>query len=804
MIDIPSDDISDQQPDLPSTGRTTRTTRTSRRTTSKELQNTRSRVKAASTSSSVASSSSTVASAPLILVPPKKKISPKKTRKPSGKYKSLHTFWGIPQGNVFPIATTTAPSDNQSSASINEDADDLIEDLSDDNVPLPLPPPPRELTKNGNLGSQFVGSQSSVVVSRNELNRPIDSQPWAERFAPQGVADLALNKLKVKEVRSWLENVLDGTLRQRLLVLKGPAGTGKTATLNTLARELDVEVLEWRNPQGAAAEDEYGEEGAFATGLSGLFEEFVARAGTFGGLQLTAPSEASPVNSRAGKKKIVVVEDFPNTLFTPSSAPLKSFRHSIKSFLALPAPFPSTRLLPPLILIVTETTSISGPDSFTAHRLLSPEILGHRFTREISFNKIAPTYMFKALTAIIQKEARQSGRKFGPSKPMLEALSTSGDIRSAVTGLEFLALNGDQPGKGFSERIELDKRKRGTKRPISRGLTSEEKNLALAVTQRESTLGIFHAVGKVVYNKRYGEPNDPIDLNIPPPPRPPLKTHPYHSHAIRIDLNSLVDDTGTDPPTFIASLHENYIGSCNPGGQSRLASTADEDILDTVNSCLDYLSDSDIFSSKGFSGAGDSAGIRSNEISFQTAVRGIMLSLPFPVRRFQEPKGGATKMYYPTSARLWRGRQEVEDSVEWYVDRERGKGCCVVAGKNEALLERIPYIALVERRREWGQKINSGSMFGNSQLLQKAPPGKVGPIRERLDPAVKKALDEITAFTGVGKQSEEPDDDHNEVDEDIVHKKRNGINSDTDTFDDDIVGEEVEKLVLSDDDIEDF
>ena len=37
---------------------------------------------------------------------------------------------------------------------------------------------------------------------------------------------------------------------QRILVLTGPAGTAKTATVRVLAQELGFELLEWRNSIG--------------------------------------------------------------------------------------------------------------------------------------------------------------------------------------------------------------------------------------------------------------------------------------------------------------------------------------------------------------------------------------------------------------------------------------------------------------------------------------------------------------------------------------------------------------------------
>jgi len=770
-----------------------------------------------------ATSKSKTAKPKTTIVAPPKRQSPIKSKKLTGKYKSLHSFFGVPQGGPFPVPTTSkkfSPPPSQ-----NEDVEDLIEDVSDDEEVVTTKK--RTIKKDSSLQSHLVVSKPGVgngfkgllatkvprssqpgmiskVVKKLEgvtsaaasgvlLTILAETRTWPEKYAPRTVEDLALNKMKVKEVRTWLESVFGRSSRQRVLVLRGSAGTGKTATVNALAKEMGVEILEWRNPHSATDGDEYGTEGAFAAGLSGMFEEFVGRAGTFASLDLVssngkAPAAPSSQDSATNdeKKKLIVIEDFPNTLFTSSSAPLQSFRHTIKSFLALPTPPTGASPLPPLILIITETASISGPNSFTAHRLLSPEILHHPLVKEISFNKIAPTYMYKALSVIVVQESRESGRKFGPSKAVLDTLSTSGDIRSAIMGLEFLAKNGDLPGMGFSERI-VTGRRRG-KKPEDRALTAEERRMVEAVTQRESTYGIFHAVGKVLYNKRYGD--DPEDEYCPPQPRPPLDTLPYHTRKVRMDLETLIDETGTDPQTFISGLHENYLGSCNPGGLPRLP-TSDEDVLDTVNLCLDYFSDSDILALKGFGynspGSGDTAGIRADEISFQTAVRGIMMSLPSPVKRFLEPKGGGNKMFYPTLARLWKDRQEVSEVAEWFVEKQRETGPCK-GGKAEALEERMPYLALVERRREWARR--QQGVFARRRS-------------EELDTQTKTALTKATVFKGVGRQSEDPADDVvEEVDAEQTRecrgrwkkKKSEEIG----------VGEAVEKLVLSDDDIEEF
>ena len=283
--------------------------------------------------------------------------------------------------------------------------------------------------------------------------------------------------------------------------------------LDVLSKEIGFEVLEWKNPGSVIPTEGPSEGDAFSSGLTGVFEEFMGRAGRFGCLDMisTTPSPRSKAEGKRStnnkslpetdkSKKVILIEDFPNALFTSSPAPLASFRHTIKSFLAVPAPPRFSPPVPPLVLIISESASISGPSAFTAHRLLSPEILHHPLATSITFNKIAPTSMVKALSAIILRESHESGRRFGPSNPMLKALSSSGDIRSAIMRLEFLAVNGELGV--FSEKVGFNEQAKRGKASGESDLNEIERETLNTVTQRESSLGFFHAVGRVVYNKR--------------------------------------------------------------------------------------------------------------------------------------------------------------------------------------------------------------------------------------------------------------------------------------------------------------
>ncbi|KAL7275438.1 RFC checkpoint protein Rad17 [Rhizina undulata] len=786
-----------------------------------------------------------------------KKDSTTQPKKNPPKSKSIRSFLSLADRTSSSVSTTASNSAKLPLSSQNENPDDLIEDISSDEewrsrrldssssqgnqLPPQIQNPPgavkringSSLSRHHSIGlSNFSTASSS---SSSKLRKPADPRPWAERFAPKTSSELAVHVKKIAEVRTWLENVLNKPTGKRLLILKGSSGTGKTATIDVLSKELGFEILEWRNPSTSSTNDTFGHDEAFSSGFSGIFEEFLSRAGKFGTLELgptpsakpTLTSSNSTVNSSS--KKVILIEDFPNALFTFSSTPLASFRRAIKSFLAMARP---SAPLPPLVLIISETTAVTGPDAFTAHRLLSPEIINHPLATAINFNKIAPTFMVKALNSIIAQESRDSGRKFGPSKAVLETLSSNGDIRSAIMGLEFLAVNGEQAG--FLEKFAPQAKGKRKKAAGEEGLKQAEKEMLQSVTQRESNLGLFHAVGKVVHNKRYGD--DPQDPYVPPPPRPPLPHQPFRNRTSRADPSMLMDEAGTDIQTLISGIHENYLPSCNLlGGLGRNPEACMEDIIECVNVCLESLSDSDMLASSRANANhwklggrmsspnntpswgnefdatnGGSANIRIDEISLHVAVRGTVLGLPTPVKR--EPRDN--KMFYPMGLRLWRQQEEIEGAVESLLDvasrqdgNSKGKDELIGMARGmtqpEMVLERMPYIRTILKGRQ-----------DKAQRRWPRPPPQRGVN------SFMRNLQKVTTFKGVGFQSDEvpdKDDDQEGRQMDELEAAEEPKGKESNKFAQNpkaamevwgnhggmFLGEGVEKLFLSDDDIED-
>ncbi|KAB8254290.1 UAA transporter family-domain-containing protein [Aspergillus pseudonomiae] len=539
--------------------------------------------------------------------------------------------------------------------------EEVARDISNDQTPSRVQSPKRSTSvarKSTNTRKRFV--LPMVSNQENNSSPSITPQahklPWAQQYSPTNLDELAVHKRKVSDVQSWLRNAFARTGERKLLILRGPAGSGKTTTINILSRTLGFDILEWKNPPVSE----------FATkayvSVATQFEDFLGRGDQFRKLDLDGPTDLPQDSDLYAQQRVILVEEFPTLLHRGSSG-LAAFRLSLQRYLAMEATLPSYGLnrnginaqaSSPVVIIVSETHLTSGfsSESLTVHRLLGPELFNHPGTTIVDFNSIAPSFMYKALKLILEKEARHSKRNKDPGPAILQSISRSGDIRSAVASLEFLCLD---VGRWGTPAI------RG-KKPCRNNviLTPTEKETLKLVTQRETSLGIFHAVGKIVYNKR---DDTGVATEGPILPSPPEHMrHHDRPKVSQVPVNELVEETGTDTQTFISALHENYVPSCD--GPS---------FVDCVDACIVALSDSDMLCAdhKGLYGSRtnrSSAGVDvmlQEDISYQVAARGLLFALPHPVKRRiatstrADRSSDAHKMLFPSTLRLMQEAEEI-------------------------------------------------------------------------------------------------------------------------------------------------
>ena len=457
-------------------------------------------------------------------------------------------------------------------------------------------------------------------------------------------------------------------------MLKGPAGCGKSAAIRAIAGSIDARLVEWENPIGF----DYGSEGFVS--LAVQFEDFLSRSSRFHPLDTSVPSilqsrsSTQPTSVEPEKRGFLLIEDFPNT-FTWNSSALSNFRSSLLRYIAdtwgqshgVPRPSSEAASISmPLIMLVTETpgaASKGASDNLTVYKLLGRDVLHHPATTIIEINPVAPKLMANALDCLLKKQRRRSGKVWTPNSELIKRVSQFGDIRSAINALEYAYVSQDE--RRASKRHENS--------PSLAIRTAVEKS-ASSMVQREPVLDMFHSVGKVIYNKRLQEHArcSPIDQHQQPPQY--LMQH-SRPHKSEVSSEELMSSMGTDVETFVASLHENYVPSCTG-----------ENFIDTINGCIENLSAADILSSnlnystnrsnmqfRKQNGNENVDGLKQDEFVFQTAVRGMLFALPYPVERGKFSQKGNPrvrdpfKMAYPVSLRLWRQISDMEAIIgSWY------------------------------------------------------------------------------------------------------------------------------------------
>ncbi|KAK5098479.1 RFC checkpoint protein Rad17 [Exophiala xenobiotica] len=531
------------------------------------------------------------------------------------------------------------------------------------------PPTSSQKFKKPALPKKAVADTSHELIT-SEVGGEV--APWAERYGPTNLDELAVHKKKVQDVQKWLDDAIAGRSRQRLLVLKGPAGSGKSTTIDILTKVRRYELVNWQNPDTSEA-------GVLSSSLQ--FAEFVTRGGNYGALSLGDLNNWSPNPNIVGR--VLLVEEFPAAM-TRSSDALESFRSVLLHAATNAGPtMPFGRSNepsgpPPIVLIISETlvsSSTAFTDSFTAQRLLGAELMNHPAVCVIEFNPVAPTFIAKALDTAIKKEARDSRRRRIPGPAVLHRLAEMGDVRNAINSLQLLCTHGDDNGDWSGTVAANAKRSSRSIAPLSKF----EQNSLRLISARETTLDMFHAAGKVCYNKR----EDPrvSDTRAEPPPKPPDHLMDlYRPKVSQVNTEELLNETGTDIQTFVSTVHQNYILSCN-----------NDDFVDYFDGCAAILSDAELLDpdSRGLSRSkarahatrsmfqlGTSDSLRQDEISFQVATRGVLFNLPFPVSRAAPPgagRGGAFKMYYPASLRLWRPIEEMEGLLELTIAQISGQ-----------------------------------------------------------------------------------------------------------------------------------
>ncbi|KAM7262893.1 hypothetical protein ACFE04_000576 [Oxalis oulophora] len=149
---------------------------------------------------------------------------------------------------------------------------------------------------------------SAAGSARRNTN---ESGLWIDKYKPMSFEELAVHKKKVEEVKAWFAERLrmpKDEPANRVLVISGPAGVGKSATIHVIASHLGASICEWNTPIPTVWQEHVHNSKTGVQYMSKLdeFEYFLEKRRKYGFLSTTFPEGFK-------SSDILVIDDLPLT-----------------------------------------------------------------------------------------------------------------------------------------------------------------------------------------------------------------------------------------------------------------------------------------------------------------------------------------------------------------------------------------------------------------------------------------------------------------------------------------------------------
>jgi len=206
---------------------------------------------------------------------------------------------------------------------------------------------------------------------------------WTEKYKPKSLSEVVGNHEVISIFRRWVESWLTGNPKQRAAFLYGPSGVGKTVTVEALANDLDLELIE-KNASDYRTKEKISK---------------------FAGL-------ASQYSSFSGRKRIILLDEMDGVYGTVDRGAIPAISKIISN----------TRC--PIVLI--------------ANNLWDKRFVAFRDKKRflhLEFKKVPAREVFRHLERIVRGE----GVRTDEDALKFIVQRSQGDIRSAVNDLQALA-----------------------------------------------------------------------------------------------------------------------------------------------------------------------------------------------------------------------------------------------------------------------------------------------------------------------------------------------------------------------------
>ncbi|KAL6529401.1 hypothetical protein OROGR_015024 [Orobanche gracilis] len=381
-----------------------------------------------------------------------------------------------------------------------------------------------------------------------------------------------------------------GNSASNVILVSGPAGVGKSATIHAIARHLGVEVREWSTPTPTIWKEHLHNSNSGIQYMSKLdeFESFVLRIRKYGLV-------SSSFTSIYPLPIILLVDDLPVVNGKVSYGRLQNCLHLLLQSVGLPT----------VILL-----SDCGRSESTEHNSRYWEelqlALQNAGACKVTFNPVTTNSIKRVLTKICREE------KFEASDEHIDiiAKASGGDIRHAITSLQYVSL---KPHPIHCSSVP----KWALACPDERENWSSHFDDGVYLSfGKDATLSLFHALGKFLHNKREIGSLVTSDRNAI------LLNEKLVRYPLKMDSPESVLSQAHGQARLIADfLHENVLDFVS------------EEAIDDACVIGRYLSDTDLFlaPSNGALSRNFEVGNFKQSIAASVAVRGVLFGNYYPV-----------------------------------------------------------------------------------------------------------------------------------------------------------------------------
>ncbi|KAL2520377.1 Cell cycle checkpoint protein RAD17 [Forsythia ovata] len=374
---------------------------------------------------------------------------------------------------------------------------------------------------------------------------------WVDKYKPRSLEELAVQKKKVDEVKTWFEERLRTSGKNsysNVLLISGQAGVGKSATVYAVASNLGAQVHEWNTPTPTIWQEHLHNSNSGIRYMSKMdeFESFVERIRKYGLSSMTRTSPSSI---------ILLIDDLPVVNGKFAYGRLHRCLHLLLRSVHLPT-----------AILINDYGNSDSAEYKTRYWEELQLSLVNAGACKVNFNPITINSIKRTLSKICRHEQFE----VGDEQIDLIAKASGGDIRSAITSLQYyclkpLPMNSQSFSKSSVAHLEEEM---GKNNILDGGICLP--------FGRDATLSLFHALGKFLHNKRESGVLSEPDRNAI------LLKDKFVRLPLKMDAPEIVLCQAHGQTRAIADfLHENVLDFVN------------EDAIDDAWFVSSYLSDAD-------------------------------------------------------------------------------------------------------------------------------------------------------------------------------------------------------------------